>query len=39
VALDAVFDHLPAETPRIGPETRAARLEERKRGWQLRRLW
>lgn len=39
VPVGAVLDHLPAGTARVTPEERAAALEKRRRGFQLRSLW
>jgi hypothetical protein len=39
ISRDAVFNHLPKGTVRVGAEERRARLQERQRSWQMRRLW
>lgn len=39
VPLAAITEHLPPETPRLGPADRLAALQERQRAWQMRRIW
>jgi hypothetical protein len=39
VPAGSVFDHLPVGTARVTADERAAALEERRRGFQLRSLW
>jgi len=39
VALSALRDHLPADTPRVSAAERAATLAARRTGAQLRRRW
>ncbi|MND01051.1 hypothetical protein D3C83_198810 [compost metagenome] len=39
VPLAALDDHLPAGTARVTPEERAAALDARRIGFQLRSLW
>ena len=39
VPVDRVRDHLPAETPVLTPQERAAQLRHRRTGAQFRRIW